>query len=137
MLDISVGLAALKQVKTVHIVAVKNEVKELLFHQEKDFDGKTTHSHSLTRITNGDERFSFEMLAEETANASYNTPKQYLYEPNAALMKSGAFQLISEYFEVDKLDLHTHLYTSDKKLTNFSRKNICDFKRFSPIKRSL
>lgn len=140
MLDISVGLAALKKVKTVHIVAVKNEVKELLFHQEKDFDGKTT-IHTLNTHPNGDERFSFEMLAEETANASYNTPKQYLYEPNAALMKSGAFQLISEYFEVDKLDLHTHLYTSDKKLTNFPGKtyaisNVFPYQK-KPLKKSI
>ena len=35
MLDISVGVLALKQVKSIYIVAIKNEVKELLFHQRK------------------------------------------------------------------------------------------------------
>ena len=39
MLDISVGILALKQVKSIYIIAVKNEVKELLFHQEKGFEG--------------------------------------------------------------------------------------------------
>jgi 16S rRNA G966 N2-methylase RsmD len=140
MLDISVGLAALKQVKTVYIVAVKNEVKELLFHQEKDFKGNTT-IHTLNSHPSGDQRFSFEMQAEETADASYNAPKGYLYEPNAALMKSGAFQLISEYFEIDKLDPHTHLYTSDRKLTDFPGKtyavlNVFPYKK-KPLKKSI
>jgi 16S rRNA G966 N2-methylase RsmD len=140
MLDISVGLAAFKQVKTVYIVAVKNEVKELLFHQEKDFKGKTT-IHTLNSQPSGDQRFSFEMLAEETANASYNAPKRYLYEPNVALMKSGAFQLISEFFEIDKLDPHTHLYTSDRKLKDFPGKtyavsNVFPYKK-KPLKKSI
>jgi len=140
MLDISVGLAAVKQVKTVYIVAVKNEVKELLFHQEKDFNGKTT-IHTLNSNLSGNKRFSFVMLAEETADASYNAPKRFLYEPNAALMKSGAFQLISEYFEIDKLDPHTHLYTSDRKLTDFPGKtyaisNVFPYKK-KPLKKSI
>jgi 16S rRNA G966 N2-methylase RsmD len=121
MLDISVGLAALKNVKNIYVVAVKNEVKELLFHQKQNFEGMAT-IHTLNSHPNGDEYFSFEIIEEETAVASYNTPKQYLYEPNAAVMKSGAFQLISEQFKLDKLDLHTHLYTSSEKITDFPGK---------------
>jgi hypothetical protein len=121
MLDISVGLAALKNVKNIYVVAVKNEVKELLFHQEQSFEGMTT-IHTLNNHPNGDEYFSFEIIEEQTAVASYNTPKRYLYEPNAAVMKSGAFQLISEQFKLDKLDPHTHLYTSNEKITDFPGK---------------
>jgi 16S rRNA G966 N2-methylase RsmD len=121
MLDISVGLAALKNVKNIYVVAVKNEVKELLFHQKQNFEGMAT-IHTLNSHPNGDEYFSFEIIEEETAVASYNTPKQYLYEPNAAVMKSGAFQLISEQFKLDKLDPHTHLYTSNEKITDFPGK---------------
>jgi hypothetical protein len=121
MLDISVGLAALKNVKNIYVVAVKNKVKELLFHQEQNFEGMAT-IHTLNSHPNGDEYFFFEIIEEETAVASYNTPKQYLYEPNAAVMKSGAFQLISEQFKLDKLDPHTHLYTSNEKITDFPGK---------------
>lgn len=136
MLDISVGLSALKHVKTVFIVAVKNEVKELLFHQEKGFEGRTT-IHTLNSHPNGDELFFFEVQAEEMAEASYNAPKRYLYEPNAAVMKSGAFQLISEYFKIDKLDPHTHLYTSDEKLVNFPGKIYTISKLFPYQKKAL
>jgi len=121
MLDISVGLAALRHVKTVYIVAVKNEVKELLFHQEKGFDATAT-IQTLNSHPSGDELFSFEIPDEEAAEATFSTPKTYLYEPNAAVMKSGAFKLISENFKLDKLDPHTHLYTSDEKIANFPGK---------------
>jgi len=121
MLDISVGLEALKHVKNIYVIAVKNEVKELLFHQKKGFDGMAI-VHTLNTNPRGDEQFSFELNQEETAEARYSQPKQYLYEPNAAVMKSGAFQLISEKFKLDKLDTHTHLYTSDERLENFPGK---------------
>ncbi|MDC1265512.1 class I SAM-dependent methyltransferase [Flavobacteriaceae bacterium] len=121
MLDISVGITALKHVKTVYIVAVKNEVKELLFHQKKDFDGIAT-IQTLNSHPNGDEQFSFEIAEEENTEATFSSPKTYLYEPNAAVMKSGAFKLISEKFKLDKLDPHTHLYTSDKKIEKFPGK---------------
>lgn len=121
MLDISVGISALKHVKTVYIVAVKNEVKELLFHQEKDFDGTAT-VHTVNSHPKSTEQFSFGMPQEESAEATFSSPKTYLYEPNAAVMKSGAFKLISEHFKLDKLDLHTHLYTSNEKVTDFPGK---------------
>ncbi|MDB9954925.1 class I SAM-dependent methyltransferase [Flavobacteriaceae bacterium] len=121
MLDISVGITALKHVKTVYIVAVKNEVKELLFHQEKDFDGTAT-IQTLNSHPKSTELFSFEIAEEENAEATFSSPKTYLYEPNAAVMKSGAFKLISEKFKLDKLDPHTHLYTSDKKIEKFPGK---------------
>jgi len=121
MLDISVGLEALKHVKNIYVIAVKNEVKELLFHQKKGFDGMAI-VHTLNTNPRGDEQFSFELNQEETAEARYSQPKQYLYEPNAAVMKSGAFQLISEKFKLNKLDTHTHLYTSDERLENFPGK---------------
>jgi hypothetical protein len=121
MLDLSVGIQAMKHVKTVYIVAVKNEVKELLFHQEKGFDGTAT-VQTLNSHPNGDEQFSFEIAEEENAEATFSSPKTYLYEPNAAVMKSGAFKLISEKFKLDKLDPHTHLYTFDEKIEKFPGK---------------
>ena len=140
MLDISVGLTALKHVKTVYIVAVKNEVKELLFHQEKNFIG-TARIHTLNTHPKGNDRFSFERAEEETAEVSYSPPKRYLYEPNAAVMKSGAFKLISENFKLDKLDSHTHLYTCDQRLENFPGKiyaisNVYPYQK-KPLKKAI
>ena len=60
MLDISVGVLALKQVKSIYIVAIKNEVKELLFHQKKGFEGRAS-IHTINRHPKADEHFSFEL----------------------------------------------------------------------------
>jgi protein-L-isoaspartate O-methyltransferase len=121
MLDISKAIQLIKNVNTVYIVAVKNEVKELLFHLEKDNNSEvniTTINYHLDKT----EHFSFKIHQEKTAKAKFSTPKQFLYEPNAAVMKSGAFRLVSKYFKLYKLDINTHLYTSERKIKNFPGK---------------
>lgn len=113
MLDISIGLKELQYTKAIHIVAVNNEVKELLFVLEKDYNAEV----EITTINikkDEAQTFNFLLKKELDAISSYSIPKSYLYEPNAALMKSGAFKLISEHLNVDKLHQHTHLYTSDE-----------------------
>ncbi|UPF24623.1 class I SAM-dependent methyltransferase, partial [Flavobacterium psychrophilum] len=47
-------------------------------------------------------------------NKKYTLPKKYIYEPNAALLKSGAFELIANHFKIEKLHQHSHLYTSNE-----------------------
>jgi hypothetical protein len=126
----------LKHVKTIYIIAIRNEVKELLFHQEKGYMGQAT-IHTLNSHPSGDEHFSFKRAEEDTAEARYSAPKQFLYEPNAAVMKSGAFKLISEHFKLDKLDPHTHLYTSDERLEYFPGKLYAVSNVFSYQKKAL
>ena len=110
ILDIQAGLNELKNVKNIHIVAVENEVKELLWEIEKNWNSIpviTTMNFEKNRV------FQYEIALESNETATYNLPKKYLYEPNAALMKSGCFEAISSIFSVDKLHQHSHLYTSD------------------------
>ena len=42
-----------------------------------------------------------------------------LYEPNAAVMKGGGYKSITKQFNVKKLSVNTHLYTSDKLVEDF------------------
>ena len=121
MLDISSTLHTLKNVSTIYIVAVKNEVKELLFHQEKGIQSEVTINTSNTYF-GGTEHFSFKISQEKSAEATLNIPKHYLYEPNAAVMKSGAFKLVSEQYKLDKLNINTHLYTSVDLIKDFPGK---------------
>jgi 16S rRNA G966 N2-methylase RsmD len=110
ILDIQAGLNELKNVKKIHIVAVENEVKELLWEIEKNWNSIpviTTLNFEKNRV------FQNEIALESNETATYSLPKKYLYEPNAALMKSGCFEAISSIFSVDKLHQHSHLYTSD------------------------
>lgn len=109
MLDISIGINELRFVSEIHIVAVKNDVKELLWIVDKNETGDT-RINTINFETNGKQQFSFKR--DQGAHPSYSQPQKFLYEPNSAIFKSGAFNLISEIFEINKLHPNTHLYTS-------------------------
>ena len=110
MLDISVGLDELKSVSKIHVVAVNNEVKELLWLLSKRAKGRV-HINTVNITKNGVETKEF-LLGEEST-PTFGLPKQYLYEPNVAIMKAGVFMAIPEAFDVHKLHINSHLYTSD------------------------
>ncbi|WP_339696385.1 class I SAM-dependent methyltransferase [uncultured Marixanthomonas sp.] len=110
MLDISAGLEELKHVFQIHIVAVNNEVKELLWLLKKDYNGEIEIITKNFKKTNT-ETYSF--IYGKSSEPFYDEPKRFLYEPNAAILKSGGFNLISEDFKLKKLHRNTHLYTSE------------------------
>lgn len=112
LLDITQGISELKLVKEIHIVAVKNEVKELLWVLEKDFEGelnvKTVNLQKEAKQT-----FDFILSEEKTISSELALPSNYLYEPNTAILKSGGFKAVGAAFGLKKLHEHSHLYTSD------------------------
>jgi hypothetical protein len=110
MLDISAGLAELNCVFQIHIVAVNNEVKELIWLLKKGSDNRP-RVYTINLKNNSSETFNF--LWEAKAETSYSDPLKFLYEPNVAILKSGSFSLLSEEFKVKKLHKHSHLYTSN------------------------
>ena len=114
ILDISAGLLELSNVKCIHIVAVDNEVKELIWELSKGFiDNARIKTVNITNEKT--EQFSFE-LNSNNHFSNYSLPKKYLYEPNSAIMKSGGFDEIGIQYQLDKLHQHSHLYTSDEKI---------------------
>ena len=113
LLDITLGINDLKYVKTLHVVAVNNEVKELLWVLEKE-NTNPIKIAAVNIINNNTNTFEFIINDEAIAKPSYSLPSKYLYEPNAAILKAGAFNMVSDKFGIKKLHQHTHLYTSDK-----------------------
>jgi hypothetical protein len=112
LLDLAAGLSELQNVKTIHVVALENEVKELLWELHKNYSG-TIGIKTVNLIKDKTDTFEFELNAEAT-EANYSLPKRYLYEPNSAIMKSGGFNEISSQYQLDKLHKHSHLYTSNE-----------------------
>lgn len=111
LLDVAAGLSELQNVKAIHIVALENEVKELLWELHKNHTGSITIKTANIRKEKID---SFEFVLNQDHNeASYSLPKRYVYEPNSAIMKSGGFNEISMQYQLDKLHKHSHLYTSN------------------------
>ena len=114
LLDISAGLTELKNVKTIHIVAVENEVKELLWELNKQYKGEI-NVKTINLVKENADIFEF-ILGKNTQNSTYSLPKSYLYEPNSAIMKSGGFDEIGIFYALDKLHKHSHLYTNSNQI---------------------
>ena len=113
LLDISLGIKELDFVKEIHCIAVNNEVKELLWILDKGFDQSVK---IITTNIKKDKKHNFVFFLNEEANATvnYSKPLTYLYEPNSAVLKSGAFNSIAEQLNVFKLHKHSHLYTNEQ-----------------------
>lgn len=112
MLDISQGLSELQNVEDIHIVAVNNEVKELLWfiHATSSGEAPRIHTFNYTKAKVD----IFETALHDNSLADYAAPAKYLYEPNAAILKSGAFHAVALQYNLKKLAKNSHLYTSEE-----------------------
>ena len=118
LMDIQQGLRELEQVSAVYILAVDNECKEVLFllHPENDEEPVVTAIH----VRRGEqEHFSFLISDEVNAVSEFSSVSTYLYEPNAAILKAGAFKIIGAHYALAKLHPSTHLYTSNTLMMDF------------------
>ncbi|WP_281228895.1 THUMP-like domain-containing protein [Flavobacterium aquiphilum] len=110
ILDITAGISELKHIKSIHIVAVDNEVKELLWELNKNYEGNISIK-TVNVLKEKQETFDF-ILNEIHEQPSFSLPQKYLYEPNSSIMKSGGFDQVGVSYELNKLHKHSHLYTS-------------------------
>lgn len=140
MLDISQALISLKGNWDVHVLAVKNEVKEILlisyhsrttskeYHREKQgmiyatnlipTPSQDDFSANTFAFTKDEERDAHCQLYDDT-NKYLITPGIYIYEPNAAIIKAGAFKIVAQQYQLCKMSANTHLYLSDKFIKDF------------------
>jgi hypothetical protein len=124
MLDLTQALKELSAVSwDVHIVAIKNEVKEVLLLSTT---GQRTMDNGLiTAIDLAEPEKAFVFTREEEKEAECQMVNgtcensKWLYEPNAAILKAGAYKLVAQHFGLTKLDVNTHLYVSDTLVENF------------------
>lgn len=116
MLDLTQAVTSLSQVNwDIHIVAIKNEVKEVLL-----LSGGTGQITTID-LAQKDQAFVFTREEEQHCGLDIRDGKlaNYLYEPNAAILKAGAYKLVAQRFGLHKLDVNTHLYTSLQFIENF------------------
>jgi hypothetical protein len=110
MLDLRAGELALPGVREIHCIGIKNELKELLWWIQPNYNGPITRI--AIDLGNG-LPFKFNLEQEQSAITQFKLPGEYLYEPHSGLMKTGPFGLISQRFNLFKLHPLTHLYTSN------------------------
>ncbi|GHE34089.1 class I SAM-dependent methyltransferase [Sphingobacterium griseoflavum] len=118
LLDISLALQTLQYVKAVYVLSVQNDCKELLFLQEQGYEGDV-QVHAVRILPQRRQIFSFNYAEEQAAESSLGPLGAYLYDPDVALTKAGAFKSLGNRFGLTKLHPHTHLYTSARLQADF------------------
>lgn len=113
LIDLSQGLKELNSVKEIHVVAVKNEVKELLWVFEKGCEGEPLIK-TINLDEKGNQTFGFNLIDESKVDCETSLPQKFLYEPNSTVMKSGGFNQVGIQSGVMKLHKHSHLYTCNE-----------------------
>lgn len=118
LFDIKMGIKQLKGTSEIHVVAVKNDCKEVLFLLQKDYNGEI--KMKCSNLNNEKTQFyQFDLAQESQLKPPYSAPLNYLYEPNVAISKAGAFNSIAKDFKLNKLAINTHLYTSTELVEDF------------------
>ena len=126
LLDLKDTIRRLPDIRTIHIVEYKREIKEILI--EIDF-GKTDIGNPEIRCVNVSDVNHFDILDVEFSNVDrphYLISEKelddfkYLYEPSASLFKSGVPDVVCNLAEdMHKLDANTHFYASNTFIPNF------------------
>lgn len=120
LLDLKSAMDKIPQIQEIHIVAVKNEVKDLLLICKKELT--INPKIKAINLESNQPDFEFNWNEQSETNSLFSTPLKFIYEPNASILKSGAFKLIGEKFNLKKLHVNSHLYTSDELIENFPGK---------------
>ncbi|MCV6628432.1 MAG: class I SAM-dependent methyltransferase [Flavobacteriaceae bacterium] len=114
-LDLKAGASVFHFVKKIHIVAVQNEVKEILWELDKNFSGQT----KITAVNlNREKTDTIESLwpIQNLGMVSFSLPKTYLYEPNAAIHKAQLYPEIISQYDLFKIAPDSHLFTSNERI---------------------
>lgn len=117
ILDIKQSIKELKTVSEIWVVSLNNECKEVLYLLNQNSTSEI--KINTVNLGNQNQDFSFTFNEEEIANIEHSDPLNYLYEPNASILKAGAFKSICSKYGVKKIAPNTHLYTSEKLIKNF------------------
>lgn len=134
MLDLSLALRDMSHTQEAHIISVGNECKELLLIIGREAI-KEVPIHCINLTAQKTQTFCFTREQEQAAACTYtDTVGDYLYEPNASLLKAGAFRSLASIYKVKKLHANSHLYTSNTLIADFPGRifrvtSICTFNK--------
>ena len=119
MLDWHRAISELSHVREVHIISVNNECKELLLVLSVRNMGENLRIYCI----NDAQSFVCDELDMEASQVkiapSTLEEMQYLYEPNASLMKAGCFSVLSDRYDARMLSKNSHLFVSQAPIEAF------------------
>ena len=114
MLDWRKAVDDLQYVREVHIVSVDNECKELLLVLEQ--------AERPLRLVCVNNNQIFEVSSHPSPFTSHPSPltsEQFLYEPNASIMKAGCFDALAQQYPVCQVSANSHLFLSSVEIEDF------------------
>lgn len=117
IIDIKSILKEFDSIKEVHIVSIKNDCKELLIYIDFSFDCEATIK--AVNLKSEQPNYVYTLTQEEQSTSQFGNCDSFIFEPNASILKAGAFKKIGEDFNLKKIAKNTHLYTSDFEVKNF------------------
>lgn len=117
ILDIQRAVSSLEHVEKIVVVSLNNECKEVLYFLSKQkADEILVETINLAKKP---QTFCLSLPDENAEKVMFSDPLKYIYEPNASILKSGAFNSIGNSFNLYKLAPNSHLYTSENLCETF------------------
>ncbi len=121
MLDISLAIKELNHISELFVISHNNECKELVFILRKGY--KDAPKISAININSKGEYSQIVSATREEENSCIpiiaQEIKEYLYEPYASILKAGLYKTVSMTYNIEKLHVSSHLYTSSTLLPEF------------------
>lgn len=147
LLDLRLAASQLGQVSKVWVVASDGDCREVLYLLEREaltlaeitiqavaIESRPIRFDKPYRSPSDPQIFAFTWAEEQQAEAPFSTAQNFLYEPNPAILKAGAFRTFAQRFGLSKLHANTHLYTStelcfDLPARSFQIKQVCKYNK--------
>jgi hypothetical protein len=119
MVDLSMLVKAIPQIKQIHIVSVKNDCKEILVLIDSEIASPLVIKTVDFKSNDIDQTFDFVWNDKVSLMVEYSEPLKYIYEPNTSVMKSQGFTALANRYGIAKLASNSHLFTSDSLILDF------------------
>ncbi|WKS94811.1 class I SAM-dependent methyltransferase [Riemerella columbina] len=118
LIDLKYLCTVLKNIARIDIIAVKNEVKEIVVLQNLE-TSKPNIEGRCVNLETSEPVFHFTINDEPSGAINYAAPRRYLYIPNNAILKSGAYAKLAAQYQLEKLHPNTHFFTSEVLIDHF------------------
>ena len=120
MFDIKQLIAKLPGIKNIYSIGVDNECKEIFVIMDFNSNEEKIIAVNISDNENKISLMESTLHAEDNTNILYTAELgKYIYEPYASFLKSGLFKTIANTYNVNKINVNSHLYTSSEYIEDF------------------
>jgi len=119
ILDIALAIKEIENVEKVWVISLQNECKEVLYKIGQNKTQNPDIQCISLKKNKSKQTFTFNLENEKNLTVNYRLPQKYIYEPDVALLKAGAFKSIAKHWGLDKLHPNSQVYTNQDLKNDF------------------